>query len=281
MSSIPAVALFLDLPWFDLRFPWYWRYCVAIFIGSSLIWAALSHVPISGRDGVPFPNQRFYRTCFLILGPAMVVLSLWGLWLGNQATIPLTTNIPSPAIQSVPPAPAPRFRSQIPPTLPLAWDGWSAGGFASNQGRKVSELRCRFRAGSAFRFPTRWAACAHGGSSAQCAPLRARWRSLLRFAGGRSARRGPPGQSVARRLEEWRDTRIPSIRRHRPSGNGRACGPRPARRCCRGFPAPGPHGTRRHRLRFHRQSGGIRQSAYPPTPRPRDGRTVRAPCGSE
>ncbi len=84
MSSIPAIVFFLDLPWFNRRFPWYWRYCVAIFMGGAAIWAALSRGPVSGRGGVPFPNQRFLHGCFLALGIAMVALSLWGLWQGTR-----------------------------------------------------------------------------------------------------------------------------------------------------------------------------------------------------
>lgn len=83
MSSIPPAAVLLNLPWFEIRFPWYWRYFVAIFIGGGSIWAAVSRGPVNGRNGVPFPNQRFLRGCFLALGIAMVALSMWGLWLGN------------------------------------------------------------------------------------------------------------------------------------------------------------------------------------------------------
>jgi hypothetical protein len=84
MSSIPAVVFVLDLPWFHLRFPWYWSHCVAVFMGGAAIWTALSRAPVSGRNGVPFHNQRFLHGCFLVLGIAMVALSLWGLWLGTR-----------------------------------------------------------------------------------------------------------------------------------------------------------------------------------------------------
>jgi len=81
MSLNPLTSTILDLPWINPRFPWYWRYCGAIFIGAVSIWAGLGSAPMIGRNGEPYSNQRFFHGCFLVLGIAMVGLSLWGLWL--------------------------------------------------------------------------------------------------------------------------------------------------------------------------------------------------------
>ncbi len=46
------------------------------------MWAGFSDEPVHLRnDPEPLPNQPFYHACVLVLGVAMIVLSLWGLWL--------------------------------------------------------------------------------------------------------------------------------------------------------------------------------------------------------
>jgi len=66
----------------DSGFPWYWKHCVAILIGSAAVWAGFSDEPFHKKyDTEPLPNQPFYHICVLILGIAMIVLSLWVLWL--------------------------------------------------------------------------------------------------------------------------------------------------------------------------------------------------------
>ena len=46
------------------------------------MWAGFSDEPVRLRnDPEPLPNQPFYHACVLVLGVAMIVLSLWGLWI--------------------------------------------------------------------------------------------------------------------------------------------------------------------------------------------------------
>jgi hypothetical protein len=61
--------------------PWYWQRGVAIFMGSAVLWIAFSREPLSGRNGNPYPDQQFLRSCLALLGVSMIGLSLWGLWL--------------------------------------------------------------------------------------------------------------------------------------------------------------------------------------------------------
>ena len=49
--------------------------------GVLMIWGSLRSAPIKGKDGRPWPNQRFGKTCMFVLGTAMVGLSLWGFYL--------------------------------------------------------------------------------------------------------------------------------------------------------------------------------------------------------
>jgi len=80
MSLFPTDFSFLGFDLFNP--PWYEKHCVAILVGSVAIWAGLSDEPIHKKyDTEPLPNQRFHHACFLVLGIAMIALSLWGLWL--------------------------------------------------------------------------------------------------------------------------------------------------------------------------------------------------------
>jgi uncharacterized membrane protein len=81
MIMFPAVVLLIGSDLFDL--PWYSEPCFAIFMGCAAVWAGLSDEPMSGRNGEPWPNQEFLHGCLLFLGVAMIILSLWGLWLGK------------------------------------------------------------------------------------------------------------------------------------------------------------------------------------------------------
>lgn len=50
-------------------------------LGVALLWLSLRSAPLRARGGALWPYQHFGKMCFLLLGLAMVVLSLWGLFL--------------------------------------------------------------------------------------------------------------------------------------------------------------------------------------------------------
>jgi hypothetical protein len=81
MITFPAVALFIGSDLFDFH--------GIQGTASQYLWdlspsgPASSDEPMSGRNGDPHPNQEFLHRYVLFLGVAMMVLSLWGLWLGK------------------------------------------------------------------------------------------------------------------------------------------------------------------------------------------------------
>jgi len=55
-----------------------------LFFGSLLLWLALRAAPTLMRGGEPWPNQRFIKTIYFVLGLTMVVFSIWGFYLGRR-----------------------------------------------------------------------------------------------------------------------------------------------------------------------------------------------------
>ena len=53
-----------------------------IGMGIGSLWVSIRRAPIRRKSGEVEPNQRFVRASFFVAGFAMVLLSLWGLYLG-------------------------------------------------------------------------------------------------------------------------------------------------------------------------------------------------------
>jgi hypothetical protein len=61
------------------------RFLFQIGMGVGALYVSFRHQPIlTGRDSPePFPNQKFARATFFIVGAALILGGLWGLWLAR------------------------------------------------------------------------------------------------------------------------------------------------------------------------------------------------------
>jgi hypothetical protein len=57
---------------------------VQLGFGVAALWLSLQKTRLRGRGGEAWPNQRFGKASFLVLGTAMVLFSLWGLYLNRR-----------------------------------------------------------------------------------------------------------------------------------------------------------------------------------------------------
>jgi len=55
-----------------------------VLFGAAVIWFSAQKGELRMRGGEPFPNQRFIRTSFLVIGAALLIGGIWGLFLARQ-----------------------------------------------------------------------------------------------------------------------------------------------------------------------------------------------------
>jgi hypothetical protein len=63
--------------------PAVWLCFVQLGFGIAALWLSLKKGTLRGRDRKPWPNQRFGKACFFVLGTAMALLSFWGLYVNR------------------------------------------------------------------------------------------------------------------------------------------------------------------------------------------------------
>ena len=63
-----------------------WGFLVQIAMGFVAMLVAFQRKPIPrGRNNPePFPNQRFARSAFFVVGAAMILGGLWSIWLARH-----------------------------------------------------------------------------------------------------------------------------------------------------------------------------------------------------
>jgi hypothetical protein len=60
------------------------RNVVVLGMGILLLWGVISHPDMEFtyyRSTKPFPNQRFARVVFHVVGVVLILEGLWGLWI--------------------------------------------------------------------------------------------------------------------------------------------------------------------------------------------------------
>jgi hypothetical protein len=56
-----------------------------LFLGGAAIFFAFKRGPITNRGTtVPYPNQRFARTAFFVVGVILIFGGIWSLWLARH-----------------------------------------------------------------------------------------------------------------------------------------------------------------------------------------------------
>jgi|GEM_PF-1542066 len=62
-----------------------WMNVVWLLLGPFFIYHGFRKAPICYRNWkVPFPNQRFWRASFIVLGLVFILGATWNLWLGGS-----------------------------------------------------------------------------------------------------------------------------------------------------------------------------------------------------
>lgn len=68
-----------DLP----LFPKTYLHWAQLAMGLICLWVSLRKQPLSGRDGIPYGNQRVMRLSFRVLGIALIGVAIIGMWLAK------------------------------------------------------------------------------------------------------------------------------------------------------------------------------------------------------
>jgi hypothetical protein len=64
------------------------RNVVLLGMGIFFLWGVISHPDMEFtyyRSSKPFPNQRFARVVFHVVGVVLIMEGLWGLWIDLHA----------------------------------------------------------------------------------------------------------------------------------------------------------------------------------------------------